>query len=91
MTLSEAKAAAANENMGFVSEKIGRSFSALSIHPNSEDWLISECSDELETGGGCYILKFNKNTEKLYRYQKTLSAIKLARFLTKPDVAIALT
>lgn len=52
----------------FTLEKNGRDFDRISIHPNSEDWLFTECSRELNPEGDCYVLRYNLTTKRLQRY-----------------------
>ncbi|HEX2530276.1 MAG TPA: hypothetical protein VHK70_02265, partial [Burkholderiaceae bacterium] len=52
----------------FVLEKNGRDFDKISIHPNSEDWLFTECSRDLNPHGDCHLLRYNINTKQLQRY-----------------------
>lgn len=52
----------------FILEKNGRDFSSLSIHPNGEDWLFTECSKDFDPNGDCYVLRFNLLNKKLQRY-----------------------
>ena len=52
----------------FTLEKNGRDFIGLSIHPNSDEWLFSECSVILSPEIACYLLKFNIKTKHLTRY-----------------------
>jgi hypothetical protein len=52
----------------FTLEKNGRDFDRLSIHPNSEEWLFTECSRELNPAGDCSLLRYNINTKQLQRY-----------------------
>ena len=51
-----------------VLEKNGRDFDRISVHPNNEDWLFTECSNELNPEGDCHVLKYNINTKQLTRY-----------------------
>jgi len=53
---------------GFMIENIGRGFDSLSIHPNSEDWLLVECSKEINPEGDCHVLKYNLSTKALQRF-----------------------
>lgn len=52
----------------FVLEKNGRNFQMFSIHPNSEEWLFTECSMELNPSGDCYVMRYNLSTKLLQRY-----------------------
>lgn len=52
----------------FTLEKNGRDFDMISIHPNSEEWLFTECSRELIPEGDCYLLRYKINTKQLQRY-----------------------
>src|ERR1035441_4650633 len=52
----------------FEIEKIGRGFDKISIHPNGEDWIFSECVENNSNQSECHILKFNLHTKQLYRY-----------------------
>lgn len=52
----------------FTLEKNGRDFDKISIHPNSEEWLFTECSRELNSGGDCHLLRYNINSKQLQRY-----------------------
>jgi len=52
----------------FIIEKNGRDFDRVSIHPNSEEWLFTECSRELNPEGDCHILRYHLNTKQLQRY-----------------------
>ncbi|MEO5350900.1 MAG: hypothetical protein H7836_14840 [Magnetococcus sp. YQC-3] len=52
----------------FVSEKYGRKFSKPSIHPNSEEWIFSECTIEINSDGECHLLKYNTSNNSLYRF-----------------------
>lgn len=52
----------------FTLEKNGRDFDKISIHPNSEEWLFTECSRELNPEGDCHLLRYNINTKQLQRY-----------------------
>ena len=46
----------------------GRDFREISVHPNSEELLIVECSRELEPTGGCYVLRYHLTAKTLQRY-----------------------
>jgi len=52
----------------FTLEKNGRDFDRISIHPNSEEWLFTECSRELKPEGDCHLLRYNINSKQLQRY-----------------------
>jgi Tol biopolymer transport system component len=52
----------------FTLEKYGRDFDRISIHPNSEEWLFTECSRELNPEGDCHLLRYNINRKQLQRY-----------------------
>lgn len=52
----------------FTLEKNGRDFDRISIHPNSEEWLFTECSRELNPEGDCHLLRYNINSKQLQRY-----------------------
>ena len=52
----------------FQLETNGRDFDRISIHPNSEDWLFTECGGELNPQGDCHLLRYNINGKKLQRY-----------------------
>lgn len=54
---------------GFTLAKNGRDFDRVSIHPNSEDWLFTECSHALNPAGDCYVLRYSLKTQQLQRYQ----------------------
>lgn len=51
----------------FIPTKDGRGFDGLSIHPNNEEWVFTECSRELNPDGECHLLKYNPNTKLLQR------------------------
>lgn len=53
----------------FEMEKEKRGFSWLSIHPDGERWLITECTDRLGHAlGGCYLFLYNRKTQVYQRY-----------------------
>lgn len=52
----------------FTLEKNGRDFDRISIHPNSEEWLFTECSRALNPEGDCHLLRYNINSQQLQRY-----------------------
>lgn len=52
----------------FMLEKNGRDFDKISVHPNNEEWLFTECSNEINKEGECYVLKFNTKTKQFIRY-----------------------
>ena len=52
----------------FTTETNGRDFRGLSIFPNSEDWLFTECARDLNPEGDCYLLKYSLNSKQLQRY-----------------------
>ncbi len=47
----------------------GRGYNGVSIHPDGERWLISECTDEIElTRVGCYLFLYHRKIESYQRY-----------------------
>lgn len=53
----------------FEMEKEKRGFSWLSIHPDGERWLITECTDRLgQPLGSCYLFLYNRQTQLYQRY-----------------------
>lgn len=52
----------------FTLEKKGRDFAAISIHPNGDEWLFTECTTELDPKGACYVLHYDLKTKQLKRY-----------------------
>lgn len=53
----------------FEMEKEKRGFSWVSIHPDGERWLITECTDRLgQPLGSCYLFLYNRKTQAYQRY-----------------------
>lgn len=53
----------------FTLEKSKRGYSWLSIHPDGERWLITECTDRIAPPkGNCYLFLYNLKTKAYQRY-----------------------
>ncbi len=53
----------------FEMDKVGRGFNQISIHPDGERWLISECTDRIDPSKqSCYLFLYNYQTQAYYRY-----------------------
>lgn len=48
----------------------GRDFREISVHPNGQELLFTECvyDPKLDPGGGCYVLRYHLTTKSLQRY-----------------------
>ncbi len=53
----------------FEMNKVGRGFNQISIHPDGEHWLISECSDRINPSQpSCYLFLYNYKNQSYQRY-----------------------
>lgn len=52
----------------FETSTAGRGFQHLSIHPNGEDWLITECSKKFTNQEVCYLLIYNLKKKSYQRF-----------------------
>ena len=70
-----ATASAAYDNSRFPpfdTVKAGRGFQDISIHPNGEDWLISECTSNITGYPSCYLFTYNLRDHSYKRFSLPL-------------------
>lgn len=57
----------------FETAKAGRGFQNISIHPNGDEWLITECSDAITSQAQCYLMVYSKRNHTYRRFNLPLS------------------